>query len=700
MAEMTWRVATGNEIYENNDIKSIESCEALTTQVQKANLRSGNVRFPFLQKAKRDFLSDVDEDMPMLTVLPEPMITTTAAPSSANESEAKFSEEKAVSGGASDDYSTTNIQEKGVDEADVIKNDGSHIFYARGEDVRIVRAYPVGDMKEESKITVEGMRITELLLDGDTLVALGTKSSGGYYYGYNSGTEVRIFNISDRKNPIQIRSVSLDGNLVSSRRVGDTLYLVANNYLQRQTFTPELLPVLRDGAVEVPVAPKCGDIQYFPNFRSANLVSVVAVDTKNPEKKVNLQNFLGAGDTIYSSPENLYIVRADREQVFTDKNGVAKWTWENISNISKVSLDGLNIALEANGKVPGRVLNQYSMSEHNGLFRIATHKNSENLVTILNSKLKNIGEIRNIAPGENIKSARFMGERGFLVTFKAVDPLFVLNLNPADPKVLGELKIPGWSDYLHPIDDNYLIGFGKEVNAESANNDRLTWDMLMGMKLAIFDVSDLKNPKEIHKTVIGDRGTESEILSNPRSLFYDANRKLIGFPITIQMQVDKENKYSSSKTVFSGAQVYTFSIEDGFSLFGEVSHFPEYITDFYDQNYKINRIVRIGENYYSASKGMIKGLSAKADSKAFNVEETISFLKAVACEEITNPMQCEESINSCKALYTMPECPEGEMCIQAMQFEKCVKQEEVNGEGLYELNEAMSLETEESTEES
>ena len=106
-------------------------------------------------------------------------------------------------------------------------------------------------------------------------------------------------------------------------------------------------------------------------------------------------------------------------------------------------------------------------------------------------------------------------------------------MNPTNPKIVGELKIPGWSDYLHPIDENYLIGFGKEVNAESANNERLTWDMLMGMKISIFDVSDLKNPKEIHKTVIGDKGTDSEILRNPKALFFDAERKLIGFPIQI-----------------------------------------------------------------------------------------------------------------------------------------------------------------------
>ncbi|HID92045.1 TPA: hypothetical protein EYP45_02925, partial [Candidatus Peregrinibacteria bacterium] len=325
------------------------------------------------------------------------------------------------------------------------------------------------------------------------------------------------------------------------------------------------------------------------------------------------------------------------------------------------------------------VLNQYSMSEFEGNFRIATHQNadwragtenlSSNNVFILDKNLNKTGEIRNIAKGENIKSVRFMGKRGFVVTFKSVDPLFVIDMNPSNPKIVGELKIPGWSDYLHPIDENYIIGFGKEVNAESANKERLTWDMLMGMKLAIFDVSDLKNPKEIHKIIIGDRGTTSEILHNPRALFYDAQRQLIGFPVQINKNSTQENGYETSKTVFSGAHIYKFSVESGFSKLGEVSHFPSSAfntQNFWDQNYKISRIVRIGENFYSSSKGLITGLSS-----TMTPEKTVSFMGTKNCSEISDANTCEAS-QLCKATYTMPKCPEGQFCIQMMQFDKCV----------------------------
>ncbi len=691
MADMVWRITTGNEIFPENSEnlpQKISSCTVLEKEVQKANKRSGNFQRFGSVKMNRGGFGIANVDMVENEAFAAPTMMKTA--------NAAVSESISQDGGSSD-FSSTNIQEKGVDEADIIKNDGTHIFSARGKDVKIVRAYPISEMKEEATIEVKGMNISELFLDGNTLILLGNKSynNGGdypiayegdmmvktsmpYYGGGNSGVEVRIFDISDRANPKQTRSVSLDGSLVSSRRVGDSLYLVANNYLRSNGFNPEILPLLRDNSEKISVAPRCGNISYFPNFSESNLTTIAAINTKNPNKKITLKNFLGAGQNIYASPKNLYIVKNKSEQVFEDKNGVAKWGWKNMSVISKIGLNAENISFEAQGKVPGRVLNQYAMSEFENHFRIATQtgrawgqEKSENLVTILNSSLNKTGEIRNIANGENTKSVRFMGKRGFLVTFKTVDPLFVLDLNPTNPKVLGELKIPGWSDYLHPIDDNYLIGFGKEVD-ESIDADKVHdenavyYTAVLGMKLSIFDVSDLSNPKEIQKIVIGDRGTESEILHNPRALFYDGERKLIGFPVTIQEKYSRENGYDGTKTVFSGAQIYKFSTENGFSKLGEISHFPEFSKDFWHQDYRISRIVRIGENFYSSSKGIITGLSNE-----MRKEKEVSFIEKVACSEISDEYRCEQNLQ-CKALYTNSLCPAGAFCIQRAQFKKCV----------------------------
>ena len=671
MADLVWRLQTGNEIYETDEPQKIENCLVLEHQLEKAEKRqNGGMRY--YKKDIVDFNVILEEDS-----------FGASTNSISMEKKERFA---GGGGGASNDFSTTNIQEEGVDEADIIKNDGSHIFYARGNDVRIVKAYPIEEMKEEAKIEIEGMNITELFLEQDTLIVLGNKNYNEYnilddeimikrsssYYDRGNNIEVRIFDISDRKNPKQIRSVSLDGNLVSSRRVGETLYLISNKYLYSYD-VKKPLPVLRDihGNIDqkFDVAPNCGNISYFPNFSSPNLTTVTAININNPQIKIAMKNFLGAGNNLYSSPKNIYIVQSDTQQVFEDKDGIAQWGWNDISKISKFSIDGQNINFAAQGTVNGRVLNQYSMSEFEKNFRIATTQNSRgkvsNNVFILDENLKTLGEINNIAKGEQIKSVRFMGKRGFVVTFRNVDPLFVIDMNPENPQIVGELKIPGWSDYLHPIDENYLIGFGKEVKAESANNDRLTWDMLMGMKLSIFDVSDIENPKEIHKTVIGERGTESEILRNPRSLFFDKKRQLIGFPITVQIK-DKNSQYENFKTSFQGAYLYHFDIEKGFTLQGAISHYPKFSENFWDRNYTIQRLIRIGEQMYSISHGMIKGLNMNLIE-----EKNISFLGELKCEEIQEAELCATR-NDCSIEWEKPFCPAGKSCVQVAEFSQCL----------------------------
>ncbi len=695
MADVIWRLSTGTEIVNTTQPLEINSCATLEKQLQKSQRRNNggymrrNIMIDGAQSFKMDTISE------SMTLDSAPMLK------SINTASTEYA--------SSDDFSTTNIQEFGVDEADIIKNDGSHIFFARGKDVRIVKAYPHNEMKEDAVITVPNMRITELFLDGNTLVLIGNKNTQPQYQNggimlqkisspYNNSsnfTEVRVFDISDRTNPKQTRSVSIEGNIVSTRKIEDIVYLITNNYLYNYK-QGNTLPKFSDNGAISHIA-KCDQISYFPNFTSQNLTTVSAINVKNTEEKVSFKNILGAGRNIYSSAKNLFIIQSDSTQEFVteEQNGtsVAYWDWKDISRISKFSLNGTQVEFIAQGEVKGNVLNQYSMSEYDNHFRIATHtngtwrngtNNSENIVSILNENLEKTGEITGIAKGENIKSVRFMGNRGFVVTFKSIDPLFVIDMNPENPKILGELKIPGWSDYLHPIDENYLIGFGKEVNAESANNERLTWDMLMGMKISIFDVSDIKNPKEIHKTVIGDRGTESEILRNPKALFFDAERKLIGFPIRINkmtytdtsclpsmsagLNCIKSHRYDKYENVFTGAQLYSFDINSGFTLQGAVSHFPDYETEYWNNSYIIKRLVRIGENMYSISDDMIKGLDMKLKK---DTSKEVVFVKAGTCSEIKDVSSCMNR-NDCEPLFTSP-CPEGAMCIQQGIFDSCTK---------------------------
>ena len=276
-------------------------------------------------------------------------------------------------------------------------------------------------------------------------------------------------------------------------------------------------------------------------------------------------------------------------------------------------------------------MNQFSMDENNGYFRIATTKGdiwrndentSKNNLYVLDDELKIVGSIEDIAPGEKIYSVRFMGDRAYMVTFKTVDPLFVIDLKDAkNPKILGALKIPGYSDYLHPYDENHIIGFGKDavevVHKDNKGNEIGRNAYYLGMKIAIFDVTDVNNPKEMFTEKIGDRGTDSELLNNHKALLFSKEKNLMAFPITV-MEVKNKDKGIGPNTmpeygsfVFQGAYVYNIDLTNGFELKSKISHISdeEYLKsggDWYGSNKNVERILYISDDLYTISKGMVK----------------------------------------------------------------------------------------------
>jgi uncharacterized secreted protein with C-terminal beta-propeller domain len=288
--------------------------------------------------------------------------------------------------------------------------------------------------------------------------------------------------------------------------------------------------------------------------------------------------------------------------------------------IHRISVENGEIEYQASGEVLGYVLNQFSMDEYNGYFRIATTSGqvwgwngatSKNNVYILNSDLNIVGRLENLAPGENIHSARFMGDRGYLVTFKKIDPLFVLDLsNPSDPRVLGQLKVTGYSDYLHPYDETHIIGIGKEtVEAEEGN---FAW--YQGIKISLFDVSDVENPIEIAKYEIGDRGTDSPILTDHKAFLFDKSRNLLVIPVTVA-QIDPSqypggvpaNAYGNP--VWNGAYIFKISVEEGLILQGKITHMDnaELKMGYYSTSqYSIKRSLYIDDVLYTISDSKIK----------------------------------------------------------------------------------------------
>jgi uncharacterized secreted protein with C-terminal beta-propeller domain len=289
--------------------------------------------------------------------------------------------------------------------------------------------------------------------------------------------------------------------------------------------------------------------------------------------------------------------------------------------INKISLDGF--AYLGSADVPGHLLNQFSMDESNGYFRVATTQgrlsrsgsSTQNNLYVLGPNLTQVGKIEGIAQGESIYSVRFMGNRAYMVTFKKVDPFFVIDLSdPASPRLLGKLKIPGYSDYLHPYDENYIIGLGK--GAEAAEEGDFAW--YQGVKLSLFDVRDPANPKEVAKYEIGDRGTDSYALHEHKAFLFSKSKNLLVIPVLLA-EID-ESKYPNGVEantfgdyVFQGAYVFGLTPEDGFRLKGTVSHVDDDSLaksgDYYWSGSNVLRSLYMDDTLYTVSSNYVKANS-------------------------------------------------------------------------------------------
>ncbi|MEE9323202.1 MAG: beta-propeller domain-containing protein, partial [Candidatus Aenigmarchaeota archaeon] len=283
------------------------------------------------------------------------------------------------------------------------------------------------------------------------------------------------------------------------------------------------------------------------------------------------------------------------------------------SSVHRILISNGEIEYKAGGSVPGNVLNQFSMDEHNGYFRIATTTSgwvggmrgkTLNHVYILGMDMNIAGSLENLAEDESIYSVRFMGDRGYMVTFRRVDPLFVIDLSdPASPAVLGKLKIPGYSDYLHPYDDSHLIGVGMET--EEIEGGRV---ITTGVKLSLFDVTDVGNPKEISKYVIGGKGSHSYALQDHKAFLFNKNKELLVIPARVSDW--SEDKGWRDVKYTDGAQVFKINLEDGFVFKGEVTHQEnetqeeEYYYPRYDKSVK--RSLYIDNVLYTLSEDKIK----------------------------------------------------------------------------------------------
>lgn len=559
-----------------------------------------------------------------------------------------------LAGNVVEDYSTTNVQVQGVDEADLVKTDGRYIYQVNGANLVIVDAQEPERMKVSSRITFkEGQFMPlEMYVDQDALILIGhtpmplgipkpviqdsMNSKGqkirpmpGYYAG--STVHVKVYDIKDRSSVKLEREIKIEGSYLSSRKIKDSFYLVTNQPIpyyimenkESEVPAPRYLDTLLGEEIQTA---DFEDIRYFPNAVEPNYITLLGLNLKTFKEKANIDTYLGQGENIYASSKNLYIAvnRYEVEQPLDTLQNQAEGTagFQKIlpkdtynTEVYKFGLKDGEFQYTAKGKISGRILNQFSMDEYEEHFRIATTTGemwrsdewtSKNNVYILDGQMKTVGSLEGIAPGERIYSMRFMGKKGYMVTFRETDPFFVLDLKePKAPKILGYLKIPGYSDYLHPYDENHIIGFGKEViEAKGAA-------LQAGMKIAVFDVRDVSKPIEKFKTVIGDRGTESPLLRDHKALLFSKEKKLMAFPVTvIENKKVQQDPWSWGEFTFQGAYVYQLDMEKGLSLRDRITHLtPEdYMKagqHWYESNLNIQRILYIGDTLYTLSNEKI-----------------------------------------------------------------------------------------------
>jgi len=448
------------------------------------------------------------------------------------------------------EFSTTNIQVENVDEADIIKTDGNYIYSLSGANAVITNVIDKHNPVISAKIAVTRGIPQDLILYKDMLVVISAAdtSRNSSYYSGNGNTLVEIYDIANKEKPSKLKSYTLHQPYYTSRCIANKLYIISGGWLRKKDGKTIDIEYGEDGRTKK-IAFK--NIKYFPDIRTNYQTIFSFVDLDKPKASVDVNSYLIDISNAYVSEKNIYLahynynrniipVRAlfGFEGLFgpikyaknSDEGGKTKIYKFNI-------LDNGKIKYSAKTATEGKTINQFSMDEYNDNLRVALWDwSTGSRVVVFNDKMREIGHSDYLAKGEQMYSSRFMGEKAYFITYLTTDPLYVIDLSiPEEPAVLGELKIPGYSTYLHPYDENHLLGFGMEseeiIHRDSMGRVISTRAVITGMKMALFDVSDVNNPTQIANVVIGDRRTTSSILQNHKALLFSKEKELLAIPV-------------------------------------------------------------------------------------------------------------------------------------------------------------------------
>ena len=460
----------------------------------------------------------------------------------------------------------------GVDEADIVKTDGNYIYILTRSNnnafIKIVDAR-AKEPKLIGKISLESGSLREMYLSNDRLVVLGAAE--------NNATAAVIYDVSEPAAPKRIEVCSQSGQYNTSRLIKNRLYIISDYYINVEKMAKgkveSFVPRVEGKGFNSTVSAEC--IYLYNNCNRPEYTVVCAFDI-NDGRLLSNQSVLGGSYTVYASTDNII---------------TASVPYNGDTQVVRFKLADNEIKSVAAAKLSGSLLNQFSIDEYKGHFRfvLTDYKYSKRLspadgnvsentmvnsLVVLNGDLKEVGRIDNIAPDERVYSVRFMGDLAYFVTFRQVDPLFSADLSdPENPKIIGALKIPGFSDYLFPFGEGKLLGIGK-------NADELT-GRTGCIKLSMFDITDPENVTESDKTDID--AYYSEALNNHKAILADYGKNIISF---------------AAHSNGIGQVMYVYAYEDG--------RFIERLAEGYETGIGNIRSLYIGDVFYIVNENYVK----------------------------------------------------------------------------------------------
>jgi inhibitor of cysteine peptidase len=554
----------------------------------------------------------------------------------------------------SSDFSGTNNQVEGIEEGDLIKTDGKYIYIVRDRKITIVDSDP-NNLKIVSEISSDG-EVTEIFIYRNKLIVINGRSHIPLkgrdkkesrllemLFGRVSinSTNVRVYDISDSSVPRILSDRDYEGTYLSSRMIDDDVYIVTNSrvrlYASRMediagiigpdgkqafmdkiakataqgqdllgqtgfgscdelydalidAFTSYVIPRYRDNIKDIDHEISLKEIRYFRDLVTPNYLMTTGIDLDSGKDDVSA--YLGSSGQLYVSADHMYAA-VSRYEYNALKSKVQRYpVYENMTSVYKFALKDGRITYNAKGTVPGTIVNQFSMDEYDGAFRIATTTSdsgsTRNNVYALDEGMKITGRLEGIAPGEKIYSTRFAGERIYMVTFRQMDPFFVIDA--ADPErltMLGYLKIPGFSSYMHILDKDHVLGLGYDTE------ERTGWGIdTTGFKISLFDVSDVDDPIEVKNETIGEKA-QSPAAEDHKALMISLDKGIMGFPLAY---INSDSDY------FAGYYLYNITNRN-FTYKGRVSHVPENaaMMDIKEED-MISRGIYIGDYLYTFSR--------------------------------------------------------------------------------------------------